>query len=110
MTRQGAQNLLARQVADEMYVPISSPSRDDACEIAAAAVVVPNMMMLHACKSRVMTKARRVIIFKKAPRTPPQRAVVVPQDHIHHVGLAVEQLVETRAKNDPLCPTFDPVS
>jgi len=45
--------------------------------------------VLHALNSRV-----------KARRAPAARPVIVPQDQIHHVGLAVEQGVETRAEDD----------
>jgi len=76
---QGAQNFLPRLCADEVYAPIIITRRDD----------VTGGPVLHAFNSRV-----------QARRAPAARPEVVPQDQIHHVGLAVEQGVETRAQDD----------
>ena len=62
-----------------MYAPIAAPGRDD----------VASGPVLHAVNRRV-----------KARRGPAARAVVLPQDNIHDVGLAVEQVVEARAEED----------
>ena len=80
MATQGAQNFLPRLCADEAYAPISSTRRDDVSQAGP---------VLHAANSRV-----------KARRAPAARPVIVPQDQIRHVRLAVEQGVETRAEDD----------
>ena len=59
-------------------VVVCAPSHDD----------VAGGPILHAVNCRV-----------KARRAPAVRSVVLPQDLIHHVGLAVEQFVETCAEN-----------
>ena len=73
---QGAHNFLPRLCADEVYATIRTTRRDD----------VTGGPALHAVNCRV-----------KARRAPAARPVVVPQDQIRHVRLAVEQGVETRA-------------
>ena len=60
-------------------VVVCAPSHDD----------VAGGPILHAVNCRV-----------KARRAPAARPVVVPQDQIRHVRLAVEQGVETRAEHD----------
>ena len=79
VTRQGAQNFRPRLCADKVYAPIVTTRRDD----------VTGGPVSHAANCRV-----------KARRAPAARPVIVPQDQIHHVGLAVEQGVETRAEDD----------
>jgi len=64
-----------------MVVPFAVPSRDDVAE----------WPILQAQNFRV--KVRRV---------PSARSVVVPQDEIHDVGLAVEQAEQTHPKHDAL--------
>jgi len=76
---QGAQNFLPRLCADEVYATILTTRRDN----------VAGGPVLHAGNFRV-----------QAYRAPAARPVIVPQDQIHHVGLAVEQGVETRAEDD----------
>ena len=72
-----AQSFRSCLCADEMDAPIVGPSRDD----------VSGGPILHAVNCRV--KARRV---------PSARSVVVPQDEIHDVCLAVAQLEQTHPK------------
>jgi hypothetical protein len=72
-----AQNFRSCLCADEMDAPICGPSRDD----------VAGGPIFHAPNCRV--KARRV---------PSARSVVVPQDEIHDVCLAVEQPEQTHPK------------
>jgi hypothetical protein len=74
---QGAQKFRSYLCADDMDAPICIPSSD----------YVAGGPTLHAEDSRV--KARHV---------PSARFVVVPQDEIHDVGLAVEQPEQTHPK------------
>jgi hypothetical protein len=65
-----------------MYVPVLISRRDD----------VAGGPVLHA--ENYCTKARRAPSARSGARRP------VPQDQIHHVGLAVEHIVEARAEDD----------
>ena len=76
---QGARNFLSRLCADKVYAPFITTRRDDV----AGGPVLPTE---NFCV--------------KAHRAPAARSVVVPQDQIHHISLAVEQGVETRAEDD----------
>ena len=80
---QGTHNFLSRLCADEMNLPTFVPNRDD----------VAGGSVLQRANARA-----------KARRAPAARAVVVPQDQIHHVCVVVEQVVETLAEHDARVP------
>jgi hypothetical protein len=74
-----AAHFLSRMCANETYAPIKARCRDD----------VAGGSILHAVNN-----------FVKACRAPSARSMVVPQDQIHDVGLAVEQPEQPHPKHD----------